>query len=221
MIIDRLGFGSLIVLLGAYFAAIVYFSALPAKSRFSTDTTRSNAIGSIQQIFYIFSFLLFLMPFISGWFSFFLVLLFYGVVAVPMWINARLVGKDFTFDEYVKFKRGGFKSMVWEFSGIALTWITILGELLAFSYFDPTIPLFGWAMITYSIALGVLQASLGQSYLSHIYTCLHVRIVTADEPVEGFIVAKGSDHYIVKTKERDMLLSSDYIKSISMLPLPE
>jgi hypothetical protein len=221
LIIDKLGFGSLIVLLGAYFAAIVYFSGLPAKSRFSADTPRSNAVGFVQQVFYIFSFIIFLMPFISGWISFVLVLLFYGMVAVPMLINIRLVAKDFTFDEYVKFRRGGIMSMKWKYSGLGLTWILILGELLAFSYFDPTIPLIGWVIITYTIAVAVLQAALVQSYLFHVTTCLHAKIITADGSVEGFVIAKGSDHYIVKTKESDVLLSSDYIKSISQSPLPE
>jgi len=224
LIINKLGLSSLIVLLGAYFAAIVYFCALPAKSRFSTDTPRSNAVGYFQQAFYIFSFLSVLMPFISGWFSFFLVLLFYGIIFIPMWVNIRLLARDFTFDEYTKFHREGFISMKWKLSklsGIALTWISILGEFLAFSYFDPTIPLLGWAIITYSIAAALLQAALAQSYFVHVNTCVYARIVTADGSVEGFIVAKGSDHYIVKTKDNDVLLSSDYVKSISPSPIPE
>jgi hypothetical protein len=161
------------------------------------------------------------MPFISGWYSFFLVLLFYGIIFVPMWVNVRLLAQDFTFDEYVKFRRGGLISMKWRFSGISLTWISILGEFLAFSYFDPTIPLLGWAIIVYSIAAAFLQAALGQSLLVHISRCVYARIITVDGSVEGFIAAKGSDHYIVKTKENDVLLSNDYVKSISPSPLPE
>lgn len=138
-----------------------------------------------------------------------------------MLVNIRFLARDFTFDEYVKFRRRDIISMKWEFSGIALIWISVLGELLAFSYFDPTIPLLGWAIIIYSIAAALLQAALGQSYLTHVSTCVYARIITADGSVEGFIIAKGSDHYIVKTKENDVLLSSDYIKSISPSPIPE
>jgi hypothetical protein len=221
LIINKLGLSSLIVLLGAYFAAIVYFCALPTKSRFSADTPRSNAVTFAQQAFYIFSLLTFLMPFISGWSSFFLVLLFYSIIAVPMLTNIRLLAQDFTFDEYLKFRRGGLVSAKWKLCSLGLTWISILGEFLAFSYFDPTIPLLGWAILTYSIAAAVLQAALGQSYLIHIYTCLYAEIGTVDGPVEGFILAKGSDHYIVKTKENDVLLPSERIKSISQTPLPE
>jgi hypothetical protein len=221
LIFVKLGFGSLIVLLGAYFAAIVFFSSLPAKSSFSTDTARSKAVSSVQQIFYIFSLTILLMPFISGWFSFFLVLFLYVVVAVPMLINVLLVAKDFTFDEYVKFRRGGFKAIWQKFGGIALVWFSVLSELLAFSHFDPTIPLLGWVLIAYTIALAILQATLAQSYLVHVNSCLYARITTVEDPIEGFIVAKGSDHYTVKTKESDVLLSSDYVRSISRLPLPE
>lgn len=221
LIINKLGLSSLIILLSAYFAAIVYFCALPSKSPLSTDTTRSYAVSYFQQAFYIFSFLSLLMPLISGWFSFFLVLLFYCIIAIPMGVNVRLLARDFTFDEYVKFRRGGIKSMTWKFGGIALIWISILGELLAFSYFDPTIPLLGWVIIIYSIAFALLQAALGQSYLVHVNRCVYARIITTDGSVEGFIVAKGSDHYIVKIKENDVLLSSNYIKSISPSSIPE
>jgi hypothetical protein len=148
-------------------------------------------------------------------------LLFYVIIVFPMWVNMRLLGRDFTFDEYVKFRREGIISMTWKFSGIALIWISILGELLAFSYFDPTIPLLGWAIIIYSIAAALLQAALGQSCLVNVNRCVYARIITADGSVEGFIVAKGSDHYIVKTKENDVLLSSGYVKSISPSPIPE
>lgn len=223
LILNKLGFGSLIVLLGAYFAAIVFFSSLPAKSSFSTDTAKSKAVSSIQQIFYVLSFIIFLMPLISGWGPFILVLFLYGVVAIPMLVNLLVVAKDFTFDEYVKLRRGreGLKSTIWKFRGIALIWLSILGELLVFSHLDPTIPLLGWVLITYSIALAALQATLAQSYLVHVTSCLYARITTVEGSVEGFIVAKGSDHYIVKTKESDVLLSSDYVKSISQSPLPE
>jgi hypothetical protein len=224
LIINKLGFSSLIVLLGAYFAAIVYFCALPAKSRFSSDAPRSNVVSYLQQAFYIFSSLGVLMLFVSGLFSFFLVLLFYGTIAVPMYVNIRLLSRDFSFDEYMRFKRADPASIKWKrsrLSGIALTWISLLGEFLAFSYFDPTIPLLGWAIIIYSIAAAFLQLAVAQSYLIHVSGCVYARIMTADGSVDGFVAAKGSDHYIVKTKENDVLLSNDYVKSISPSPLPE
>lgn len=219
--INNIGFASLIVLFGAYFAAVVYFSALPSKSRFSTDFLRSNAVGIFQQAFYVFSFIIFLMPFISGWGSFFLVIILYLIIVVPMFINIRIFRRDFTFEEFVKFKEGGFVSMASKSIGIALSWFVLLVELLAFSYYDPSIPLVGWALILYCLAVAVLQAALAQSILYNITSCVYARIVTADGFVEGFIVAKGSDHYIVKTKENDLLLANDYVKSISPLKIPK
>jgi hypothetical protein len=221
LIINKLGFGSLIVLFGAFFAAIVYFSALPSKGRFSTDFSRSNAVGFFQQAFYVFSFIILLMPFISGWGSFFLVLFLYGIIVAPMLINVFVFRRDFTFDEYVKFKRGGFMSMKWEYIGIALSWFVMLVELLAFSYYDPTMPLVGWAVVLYSLAVAILQCALGQSILFNVSSCVYAKITTVDGLVEGFIVVKGSDHYIVKTKEKDVLLSNEYVKSIFSSDLPK
>jgi hypothetical protein len=221
LIINKIGFGSLIVLFAAYFAAIVYFSALPSKGRFSPDFPRSNAVSFFQQAFYVFSFITFLMPFISGWGSFFLVLFLYFIIVVPMIVNIYVLRRDFTFEEYVKFKNGGFMSMKWKFSGIALSWVVMLVELLAFSYYDPTISLVGWAIILYSLAAAFLQAALGQSILINASSCVYAKIITVDGLVEGFIVAKGSDHYLVKTRENDVLLSNEYVKSISPSPLPK
>ena len=221
LVINKLGFSALIVLFGAHFAAIVYFSALPSKGRFSTDFPRSNVVGFFQQAFYVFSFIIFLTPFISGWGSFFLVLLLYGIIIVPMLVNTHVLGRDFTFDEYLKFRSGGFMSMIWKYSGIALSWVVMLAELLAFSYCDPTIPLVGWAVILYSLAAAFLQAALGQSILGNACSCVYAKITTVDGIVEGFIVAKGSDHYLVKTRENGVLLSNEYVKSISPSGLPK
>ncbi len=221
VVIDKLGFSALIVLVGAYFAAIVYFSALPSKGRFSTDFPRSNAVSFFQQAFYVFSLTIFLMPLISGWGSFALVLLLYGFVVVPMILTTRAFRRDFTFDEYVKFKTGGFVSMKWKLGGIALSWIVIIVELLAFSYYNPTIPLVGWAVILYSLAASLLQVAFAQSFLNNVSSCAYGKITTIDGVIEGFIVAKGSDNYLVLTKEKGVLLSSEYVRFISSADLPK
>ncbi len=221
LIIDKIGFASLIVMFAAYFAAIVYFSALPSRGRFSPDFPRSSAVSFFQQAFYVFSFIMLLMPFISGWVAFLLVLVFYLIIFVPMIINIIVLRRDFTFDEYVKFKNSGFMSMIWKFSGIASIWIAVLAELLVFSYFNPKIPLIGWVLILYSLITALLQVALAQSVLFNARSCVYAKIITADGPIEGFVIAKGSDHYLVKTRESDILLQSGFVKSISPSNLPE
>jgi len=222
LMINKIGLGSLIVLFGAYFAAIVYFSALPSKGRFSTDFPKTNALEFFQQTFYVFFFLIFLMPFVSGLVSFFLVLLLYGFVFGAMLVNVRVLGRDLSFDEYVELKQGNHMLIMRKYyGGIALIWLVLLVELLAFLSCDPTIPLFGWIIVLYSLLAASLQAALGQGFLYNARHCIHAKIVTADGLVEGFIVAKGSDHYLVKTKENYVMLSSAYVKSIYPSPPPE
>ncbi|MDH7563514.1 MAG: hypothetical protein QHH24_01335 [Candidatus Bathyarchaeota archaeon] len=221
LIIDKFGFGSLVVLFSAFFAAISYFSTLPSKGPFSPDSFRSFVVGFFQQAFYIFSSVLFLMPFYSDWGSFILVLLLYAFIVAPMFINMYIFRGDFTFEEYVKFKKGGFGSMKMKYVGIAASWVAIFSELLAFSWIDPTLPLLGWIVIFYSFVAVLLQLAVGHGILSNIRLCIHANIITTDGPVEGFIVAKGPDHYIVKTRERDALLSSGHVKSIYPSNPPE
>jgi len=167
-----------------------------------------------------------LMPFISGWYSFFEVLLFYGILGVPILINVSIFSKDFTYDDYLRFNNR-FKLIAeprWiisKYAGIGLCWITMLGELLAFFYFNPTIPLLGWGIITYTFIAAFILAALTQSTIFNASTCLYAKITTADGSIEGFIVSKGEDHYLVKTRESDVLLSTGYVKSISNAQLPK
>ena len=55
----------------------------------------------------------------------------------------RVLARDFTFDEYLKLRRGGLKSTRQEFSGISLIWIAVLGKSLAFSMYELAIPILG------------------------------------------------------------------------------
>ena len=219
LITNKIGFSSLIVLFGAYLGVIVYFCAIPSKGRFSTDFARTNAGGFFQQAFYALSLVTLLMPFISGWSSFFIVIVFYGILAAPLFLNVHIFRREFTFADYLRFK-GGPKSMLSEYRGIALSWVAILAELFAFFYFDPTIPLVGWAIILYTLAAAFLLSAFTQSVLFNASSCAYGKITTTDGIVEGFIVAKGEDNYVVKTKDSELLLSSDYVKSISSASLP-
>lgn len=221
LIVNRVGYAPVIALLGAYFAAIVYFSALSSKGRFSTDFSQSSAVQFFSQAFYFFSFPIFLMPFISGWYYFGGVLFLYLIILGAMLTNVRILSRDITFDEYVQFRKPiklenlSTSAMTRRYIGIGLTWIAVLGELLAFSYFDPSMPLYGWLIIFYSLVVALLQVAAAQGFLFNVRSCMYARLKTDDGSVEGFIVAKGSDHYLVKTREKDMLLSSDYVKSVS------
>ena len=230
VMVKNIGFGPLIALLGAYFAAIVYFSAISSKGRFSVDFSQGNAVEFFSAAFYFFSFPIFLMPFISGWYYFVAVLFLYLIIAIGMLVNVRVLSRDVTFDEYVQFRQSTvtfaaaatlLKLLLRRYIGISLIWILVFGELLAFSYFDTTLPLYGWLIIFYSLIVALLQVAVGQGFLYNVRTCAYAQLTTTDGLVEGFIVAKGSDHYLVKTKEKEVLLSSEYVKSVSPLAVPK
>lgn len=141
-------------------------------------------------------------------------------------MNVRTFSKDFTYDDYMRFKSPVRlttepKWIISKYAGIALCWIAIIGELLAFFYFNPIIPLVGWGIITYTFIAAFILAALTQSTIFNASTCLYAKITTADGSVEGFIVSKGEDNYLVKTKESDVLLSTGYVKSISNAQIPK
>jgi hypothetical protein len=228
LVISKLGLSVLVVLFSAYFAAIVFFSALPSKSIFSTEYSQSKAIGFFQQAFRVFSLITILMIFISGWYSFILLWIFYLIIFVPTTVNVIVFRRELTFDEYVKFKSVrfilGFIPLPcitkYDYAN-ALSWIGMLGELLALFYLDPTIPLVGWAVILYSLVLASFQTSLIIGVLSNARSCPYAKIMTVDGIVKGFIIAKAQDHYIVQTRKNQILLSNEHVKSMSPSPLPK
>jgi hypothetical protein len=66
------------------------------------------------------------------------------------------------------------------------------------------------------------MSALIQSILYNATTCPYCTIITDGGIVEGLIIAKGEDNYLVKTKENsDFLLSTDYVKVISPAELPK
>jgi hypothetical protein len=136
-----------------------------------------------------------------------------------MIVNANIFRADFTFEDYVRFHKGGLASIYLgqEFRGIALSWFLTMTELVAFSYVDPTIPLIGWAVILCSLAATFLQSVMALGFLINTRDCVYAKIVTVDGVLQGFVVSKGEDHYLVKTRESDLLLSSEYIKSMAPL----
>ncbi len=221
LIINKIGYSSLIIIFAAYLGAIVYSSTIPSKGRFSTDYPQINAAGFFQQLFYALSIVIIFMPFISGWSTFVLVLVLYGAIAVPLVINALIFRQDFSFKEYLAFKNSP-RSIRRKYYGIGLLWLSIIAELFVFFYFNLTIPLVGWAIIVYSFAVAFLSSALTQSTLFNASTCPYCKITTVDGITEGFIIAKGEDNYLVKTNENsDILLSSSYVKTISPIPVPK
>jgi hypothetical protein len=219
--VDKIGVSSLVILVVAFIGIIVYFCTIPSKGRFSSSFSQTNAIGFFQQAFYVLSSVSILIPFFSGWIPFFVVLALYGAIVGPLFLNVLTFRKDLKFEDYLNLRKGPV--LMWQkYVGIGLTWIAIIGELFFFLYFNPTIPLLGWGIIAYTFATAFLMSALTQSVLYNATTCPYCKITTSDGVTEGFIIAKGEDNYLLKTKENsDFLFSSDFVRTISPLPIPK
>jgi hypothetical protein len=227
LLINQVGFNTLFVILAAYIAAVVYFCTIPSKGRFSNNYAQSHATGFLQQVSLILSVLFLLIIAISGWASFFTVLIFFAVLTIPLFICVKVFSKDLTYEDYKRFRNPtSFATdprwFVTKYGSISLVWLATVIELLAFFFYNPIIPLVGWAVITYALALSFLLAALIQSTITNASTCVFAKIITADgADVEGFIVSKGEDNYLVKTKECDFLLTTDYVHIISQAEPPK
>ncbi len=220
LIITKIGYASLIVLFGAYLGLIVYYCTIPSKGRFSTDYARTNAMNFLMQIFYVPLVVTLVLPFISEWWSFFTILLFYVIIGVPLLFIFIFFRRDFVYNDYYKLRRNVL-SMKSEYAAVDSTLVAVLVEIFIFSILNPTIPMVGWVLILYVLATGFLMSAFTQSVLFNARTCVYGKITTTDgATIEGFIVAKAEDNYVVSSTEGELLVSCNYVKTISPTQLP-
>jgi hypothetical protein len=220
LVIGKIGYASLIVLFGAYLGLIVYYCTIPSKGRYSTDYARTNAMNFLMQIFYAPLVITLMLPFISGWWSFFTVWFFYGIIGVPLFFIFISFRQDFVYKDYYKL-RLNVLSMWSKYVIVGFSLVAVLVEIFVFSFLNPTIPTVGWVVILYVLATGFVMSAFAQSVLYNARTCVYGKITTTDgATIEGFIVAKGEDNYLVSSKDGELLVSCNCVKTISPTELP-
>ncbi|MEJ5292712.1 MAG: hypothetical protein WHS82_03860 [Candidatus Methanosuratincola sp.] len=230
LIINSIGIPTCIVLLFAYFAAITYLVTLPGRSSLSSDAAKGRVIGFIQQAFYIFSFTMILIPFVSGLLDFFVVLFFYSLFSIPQFLTAWQLGRVTSYEQYIEYKTKwtrGIASFTTDYrrsAGIASIWVALAIGMLYFLAADPSMSFLGWIIIIYTIAMSLLSAALGQSIIHHIIRIPFVKIITIKgKEIVGFIESKDTDHLCIISKQEILYLPMSQIEVILpvKMPIPE
>jgi len=99
--------------------------------------------------------------------------------------------------------------------------VIVLGELAYFANNNPSFPLLAWFLLGYALVGAVLIIAQAEGYAYLITTAKYARLTpTEGQPYEGFIVSKGNDHYLIRTKERIFLVQSSGVREIQILKKP-
>jgi hypothetical protein len=92
-------------------------------------------------------------------------------------------------------------------------------QIILYDVFNPSIPVIIWFVVLYWWSTHFLLAAMGLGTTFQIGIATQVRVVTTDmKTYEGYLVGKGSDHYHILTKDKDMAIPSSSILRIERLP---
>ena len=216
--ISRLGISELALVLGALFTLLAFFTAIPSSGGFGSVGVRVSGLYLIQNTFvYAFAVLLFVSP------GSFLEALPYVILPfLGMAWNQEHAKHDLTYDEYEQSKSGRLGTTseftTRRFLSTNVLLIIIIVEDFYLLKFNPTLALFGWFLIVYSLFFSLLQVAYSYGFVFQAINAKKVQITTTNkESFEGYLVGKGEDHFIIRTRDQNMLLPVGSVSKIVLL----
>jgi hypothetical protein len=162
----------------------------------------------------------------TGWGPFLEFIKYYSFIIGSMLYCFKRMPQVLDFDLLVverrRSKNGPSTPPVRKISSLAVLWLVLIGETLAFSYFDPVMPLLSWIFMIYSLVYGFLMAAFGQGIILQYRNSKWVRVILAKGTEEcGFLVGKGGDHYLILRKDGEDLVQTSAVSKITPVPVPD
>lgn len=220
-----LGPGNLIILASGLLATAAAFASLPMRGALNEYDALVAGASYVQQFFYITSLLLFAMVLFTGWGPFLTFIVYYLPIIISMLCCLKRMPQILDFDlltERQRSKNGLSLRFVRKLWPLALLWLVLLGEILAFSCFDPVMPLLSWIFLIYSFICGFLATAFGQGIILQYQSSKWVRVALVDGTEErGFLVGKGGDHYLILKKDGEDLVQASAVRKITLEPVPD
>lgn len=217
-----LGVSELLLITGAVFALLAFFTAIPSSGGFSSQSARVAGLFFLQQTI-IWPFVLILLVDPS---SFLEALPYAIVVSLAMLWNQGHIKHDLTYEDYEHSKSGNvgrtFEFSTRRFLSANALLITILLVSFYLVKFDPIMTLLGWLLTLYYLFFALLQVAYSYGFLFQAIGAKKVRITTTEKgDIEGYLVAKGEDHFLVRTQEENLLLPVSSVLKIVLVEKAE
>lgn len=206
-VLKQIGFSGAIIGLGSFFTLAAFFTAVPSSGGFAGQGTRVAGLFFVQQTFFWpFVFILLLSP---G--SAVSLLPFIAPVGIVMYVGSQFIKDDLEYHEFADSKSGQvqrtFSMSSRRFAGVNALVLVIMTETFYIVKFDPTLSLFGWLFLLYVVFFAVLQIAFTYGLLFQLINAKNVVITTtANGRIEGYLVSRGEDHILIRTKDNERLL---------------
>ena len=99
--------------------------------------------------------------------------------------------------------------------GIAMVWIVLTLEWTVLFEFNPIMPLVAWLLLIYTYLMTLLQAAHSHGVIFQVTHSPFVKVFTRDQKeYDGFVVGRGSDHYVLTTSSGNVVIQSDYVERL-------
>jgi hypothetical protein len=221
--VSTLGISEMLLIVGAVFALLAFFTAIPSSGGFTSQGVRVAGLFFLQQTI-IWPFILILLVDFNSFLS---ALPYVIVISLGMYWNQKNIKHDLTYEEYEASKSGSwgrtYELSTKRFLSANVLLIAIVLVSFYLMKFNPTMSLIGWFLTLYYLFFGLLQVALSYGYLFQAVGAKKVKISTTgkDEVIEGWLVAKGEDHFLVRTKDESLLLPVSSVAKIVLLEKPQ
>lgn len=221
--ISTFGEATLFAFLTGFIALAAFFTSIPSSGGFASSSPRVAGLFLIEAMLtwavgiFILVGLLVLPSVLAS-----TALLYVPLVIAALFANPANTS-DPTFGELEETTQGAVVSVLEVLLMRRMRWptallIVILGEVVYFANNNPSYPLIAWFLLIYALfgAFLILAQSYGTAYLT--MTAKLAQVTETDgTKIEGYVISKGSDHYLVQTKERLFLLQSSFVREIEIV----
>jgi hypothetical protein len=140
-------------------------------------------------------------------------------VVIASGVNVKRLPKLQSYESMVSIKTAEFlKSFLRSpretpLIGIAMLWIVLTLEWTVLFEFNPIMPLVAWLLLIYTYLMSLLQAAHSHGVIFQVTNSPFVKVFTRDQKeYDGFVVGRGSDHYVLTTSSADMVIQSDFVE---------
>ena len=215
------GIQTILIATVAFLGLAGYFSAVPFMGVLGNTSPRVVVFAFIQELVYLVSSLLLLLLALSSLTSFVLLLALYLPVVIAGGVNVKRLPKLQSYESMVSIRTAEFLNSLLRspletpLMGIAMVWIVLTLEWTVLFEFNPIMPLVAWLLLIYTYLMTLLQAAHSHGVIFQVTHSPFVKVFTRDQKeYDGFVVGRGSDHYVLTTSSGNVVIQSDYVERL-------
>ena len=221
--ISLFGEATLFAIITGYIALAAFFTSIPSSGGFAASSPRVaglfliNSLATWALVVFVLVGLLVLPGILIS-----TVFLYLPLALVSIYATSA-INTDSTYQELEDTTQGAVVSVIETFFMKRMVLpntllVIIILELVYFANNNPSYPLMAWLLLFFALsgAFLIVSQAYGTGYM--IMTAKFVDITKTDGTKERcYVISKGSDHYIIQTEQKILLVPSSFVKEIEVV----